>query len=117
MSGCPPRVALTIYVRPPSASFLLFGAPSRGGGLRVRYDIDPLRIRRGRLGAIVVVPVPPLVRRGLGISLWRIFPSLLTAEWREVEVAPDGPHGLVAAVVDEVCAEHTFAFAEEHVVS
>src|ERR1043166_4000494 len=97
------------------ARFRPFGAPSRGG-LRVGEYIDPLRITRG-LGVVVVVPVPPLVRRGLGVSLWRVLPSLLTAKRRDIEVAPDGPHRLVATVVDEVCAEHFISIAEEHVVA
>src|SRR5215472_16172797 len=75
------------------------------GFVRVGYYVDPLRVRQG-LGVVVVVPVPPLVRRGLGVTLRRVLPSLLTTERRDVEVAPGGPHRLVAAVVDEVCAEH-----------
>src|SRR5262249_61978376 len=93
----------------------LFLAPSQGGSLRVGYDIYPLRVRRG-LGVIIVVPVPPRVRRGLGVTLWRVLPSLLTAKRRDVEIAPNGPHRLVAAVVDEVCAEHSLTIAQEHVV-
>src|SRR6266576_7262990 len=73
-------VALTL------ASFRLC-VPLSGGFLRVGYDIDPLRVRRG-LGVVVVVPVPPLVRRGLGVTLGRVLPSLLPAERRDVEVAP-----------------------------
>src|SRR5215510_13195474 len=92
------------------ARFRLFLAPSQGGSLRVGYDIDPLRVRRG-LGVVVVVPVPPLVRWGLGVTLWRVLPSLLTAERRDVEVVPGAPHLLVAAVVDEVGAEHLVAIA------
>src|SRR5262249_1954390 len=69
------------------------------------------------LGVVVVVPVPPPVRRGLGVTLWRVFPNLLTAERRDVEVAPGGPHRLVAALVDEVCAEHLVAVADEYVVA
>src|SRR5260221_12611172 len=38
---------------------------SEGGFASVGY-LDPLRVRRG-IGAVVVVPVPPLVRRGLGV--------------------------------------------------
>src|ERR1700691_1218238 len=68
-------------------------------------------------GVVVVVPVPPLVRRGLRVTLWRVLPHLLTAEWREVEVAPCTSHRLVPAVVDEVCAEHFITVAEEHVVA
>ena len=69
-------------------------------------------------GAVwVAVPVPPLVRRGLRVTLRRVFPSFLTPERRDVEIAPSGPHRLVAAVVDEVGAEHSLAVAEEHVVA
>ena len=50
------------------ARFLLFVAPSGGSSLRVGYDVDPLRVRRG-FSVVVVVPVPPLVRRGLGVTL------------------------------------------------
>src|SRR5215472_150251 len=98
------------------ARFRLFVAPSRGGSFRVGYDIDPLRVRRG-LGAVVVVPVPPLVWRGLGITLWRVLPSLLTTERRHIEVAPGGPHRLVAAGVNEVCAEDLVAVADECIVA
>src|SRR5262245_13002467 len=63
------------------------------------------------------MPVPPFVRRGLGVTLWRGRPSLLTAERGDVEVAPGGPHRLVAAAVNEVCAEHPLAVTEEHVVA
>src|SRR5580692_328136 len=79
------------------ARFLLFVAPSGGGAFRIGYYVDPFRVRRG-LGVIVVVPVPPLVRCSLGITLRRVLPSLLSAERREVEIAPDAPHRLVAAV-------------------
>src|SRR5437867_3979137 len=79
------------------ACFLLFLAPSQSGSLRVGDYIDPLRMRRG-LCVVVVVPVPPLVRRCLRVTLWRVFPSFLTTERRDVQIAPDGPHGLVAAV-------------------
>src|SRR5262249_32388063 len=40
-----------------------------------------------------------------------------TAEGCEVEVAPGCPHRFVTAVVDEICAEHPLAVAEEHVVA
>src|SRR5258708_603469 len=101
--------------RPSLAPLRLCVALSEGGFSTVGH-LDPLRVRRG-LGVVVVVPVPPLVRRGLRVTLWGVLPSLLTAERREVEVAPDGPHRLVAAVVDEVCAEHPPAVAEERVVA
>src|SRR5262249_61409492 len=71
----------------PSLARFLFVAPSQGSSLRVGYDIDPLRVRR-RLGVVVVVPVPPLIRRGLGVTLWGVLPSLLTAGRAAVAVAP-----------------------------
>jgi cell division protein FtsW (lipid II flippase) len=47
------------------------------------------------------VPVPPLVRRSLGVTLWRILPGFLTAERRDIQVVQSliavgsgGPHGL-----------------------
>src|SRR5580693_4993096 len=98
------------------AGFRLRVAPSGSCSLRIGDYVHPLRIRRD-LGIVVVVPVPPLVRRGLGITLRRVLPSLLTAERRDVEMAPDAPHRLVAAVVDEVCAVHLVGVAEEHVVA
>src|SRR5215467_750041 len=102
--------------RASSARFRLFLAPSGSGSLGVSDYVDPLRVRRG-LSVVVVVPVPPLVWRGLRITFWRVFPSLLTTERREVEVAPNRPHRLVAAIIDEVCTKHFVAVAEEHVVA
>src|SRR5260370_613444 len=102
--------------RPSLRRFRLCLAPSGGGSFRVGYYIDPLRVRRG-LGVVAVVPVPPLVRRALGVTFWRVLPSLLTAECRHIEVAPGGPHRLVAAAVDEVCAEHLVAVADECIVA
>src|SRR5947209_10212590 len=101
---------------PSLARLRLFVPPSQGGSLRVGDYIHPLRVRRG-FGVVVVVPVPPLVRRGLGVTLWRVLPGFLTAERCDVEVAPGGPHRLVAAAVDEVCAEHVLSVAKEHVVA
>src|SRR6201987_1927712 len=74
--------------------WVLCVALSEGGFSSVGH-LDPLRVRRG-LGLVVVVPVPPFVRRGLGVTFWRVLPSLLTAERRDVKVAPGGPHRLVA---------------------
>src|SRR3954452_9624399 len=98
------------------ARLRLFLAPTHGRPLRVGQDIDPLWVRSG-LSVVIVVPVPPFVRRGLRITLWRILPSLLTAERSDVEVAPDCSHRLVAAVINEVCVEHPVVVAEEHVVA
>src|ERR1022692_1555210 len=49
--------------------------------------------------AVGIVPSPPLVGRGLGIALRRVFPVLLPPERSEIEVAPGAAHRLVAAVV------------------
>ena len=51
----------------PRSRFLLCRALS-GGSLRVGDYVYPLRVRRG-LGLVVVVPVPPLVWRRLGVAL------------------------------------------------
>src|SRR5260370_32161996 len=70
----------------------------------------------GRLHvAVFVVPVPPRVRFGLGVACGRVLPVLLASKRGHVEVAPDGTHCFVAAVVDEVSAEHFVAVAEEQV--
>src|SRR5918992_3428391 len=101
--------------RPFLARFRLCVALSECGFSSVGH-LDPLRVRRG-LGVIVVVPVPPLVRRGLRVTLRRVLPSLLTAERRDIEVAPGAPHRLVAAAVDEISAEHSVAIADECIVA
>src|SRR5258705_8934141 len=97
----------------PLARFRLCVALSEGGFSSVGH-LDPLRVRRG-LGVVVVVPVPPLVRWGLGVTLWRVLPLLLAPERSDVEIVPGAPHLLVAAVVDEVGAEHLVAIADERV--
>src|SRR4051812_46800915 len=63
------------------------------------------------------MPVPPLVRWGLGIALWRVLPVLLTSERGHVEVAPGASHCFIAAVVDEVSAKHLVAVADERVMA
>src|ERR1043166_6422749 len=65
------------------------------------------------VAAVFVVPVPPLVRRRLSVTLRRVLPLLLTAEGSDVQVIPRVPHLLVTAAVDEVRAEHTVAGAYE----
>src|SRR6266404_6314420 len=80
------------------------------------HRLLPSPVRRG-LGRVLVVPVPPLVRRGLRVALRRVFPGLLASERRRIEVAPGAPHRLVAAAVDEVGAEHLVTVVEEHVVA
>src|SRR5947208_16459975 len=69
----------------------------------------------GFVVAVFVVPVPPLVRRRLRVALRRFLPLLLTPEGSDVEIAPGVPHLLIAAVVDEVGAEHAVALAYERV--
>src|SRR6516165_5092472 len=75
------------------ARFLLFVALSERGLFCVGY-LDPFLIWQ-RLDTVVVMPVPPFVRRSLRVTLGRIFPSLLTTERCNVEKAPDSPHRLV----------------------
>src|SRR5262249_26552252 len=82
----------------------------------VSDDVHPLRVWR-RLHVILIVPVPPLVRRALRITLRRIFPLLLPSQRSEVQIAPDAPHRLVGSVVDEVRAKHFLAVADEHVMT
>src|SRR5262249_30161840 len=70
------------------------------------------------LGIVVVVPVPPLVGRRLGVSLWRVLPSFLPAQRREIQIAPRGPDRLIATVVDEIGAEDvTLVVADEYIVA
>src|SRR5262245_329505 len=88
-------------------SYFRFGVALSEGGFSSVRDLDPLRVRRRR--GVTVVPVPPLVRRTLGITLWRFLPCLLAAKRRDIEVAPGGPHRLVPAAIDEVCAVHLVA--------
>src|SRR5690242_20971708 len=65
--------------------------------------------------AVCVVPVPPLVGSGLRITLRRILPVLLAPECGHIEKAPGRSQRLVAAVVDEVGAEHAVAVVDEGV--
>src|SRR3954454_25250431 len=59
-----------------------------------------------RLLLVLVVPVPPHVRRGLGIALGPVLPLLLTTERGDGQVAPGRGERLVAAVGDEVGTDH-----------
>src|SRR5215207_7608458 len=65
--------------------------------------------------AVLVVQVPPLVRRGLRVALGRVLPLLLASERGDVEVRPGAAHVLVAAAVDEVGAEDLVTLADERV--
>src|SRR5580700_800771 len=94
--------------------FLLRLQPSQSRSLRVGDDIDPLRVWR-RLRVVVIVPVPPLVRRSLRVTRRRVLPCFLPSQSRHVEVAPRTPQRLVPAAVDEVSAEHFLSVANERV--
>src|SRR5215813_5928052 len=83
---------------------------------RVGYYVDPLLVRRG-LRVVVVVPVPPLVRRRLRVALRRVLPLFLTPERGHIKVAPNGPHRLVATAVDEISAEYFVTIANERVMA
>src|SRR4051794_40340687 len=73
------------------------------------------RCAPSRGAAVLVVKVPPPVRRRLRVALRRVLPFLLSPECGHVEVAPRASHGLVAAAVDEVRAEDPVAVADEGV--
>src|SRR5262245_48719099 len=95
-------------VTPPTSNgfvasrFRLCVSLSESGFSSIRY-LDPLRVRRG-LGVVIVVPVPPLVRLRLRVTLRRVFPLLLASERCDVEVIPGAAHLLVATAVDEIRA-------------
>src|SRR5262249_23018110 len=65
------------------------------------HRLAPSPVRR-ELGRVLIVPVPPLVGRGLRVAFRRVLPGLLASERRRIEVAPGAPHRLVAPAVDEV---------------
>src|SRR6266550_5162879 len=88
-----------------------FYGPAVNRSARLDRQAGPIGIR----AVWFVVPDPPLVRRGLGVVLRRVLPLLLAPERGQVEVAPGASHRLVAAVVDEVGAEHALAVADERV--
>src|SRR5215216_3586963 len=68
-----------------------------------------------RAPPVLVVEVPPHVRRRLRIAGGRVLPLLLAAERGQVEIAPGAAHRLVAAAVDEVGPEDLLALADERV--
>src|SRR5438477_38758 len=69
----------------------------------------------GFVVAVLVVPIPPLVRQRLRVALRRVLPLLLTPEGSDVEVVPSVPHLFVTAAVDKVGAEHVVTIADERV--
>lgn len=68
-----------------------------------------------RSDLVCVVVVPPLVRCRLRISLRRVFPRLLAAERRDVEVVPRPTHLLVTPSVNEVGAVGPITFTNERI--
>src|SRR3954449_12757983 len=62
----------------------------RGLNLSVsrRRNASPIRMAWKRSGAVRVVVVPPLVRRGLRVAVGGVLPLLLAAEGCDIEVAP-----------------------------
>src|SRR5580700_11649295 len=88
-------------VRPQAVCLPSFSRPGGGvgevGGSGLRGPVRALRL----IGVvIVVVPVPPVVRRALRVALGRVLPGFLPPERAHVEVAPGAAHRLVAAVVE-----------------
>src|SRR5918994_1835956 len=81
-------------------------APRRARVPRARSCVD---------ATVLVVEVPPLVRRRLRVALGRVLPLLLATERGDVEVGPRAAHGLVAAGINEVGAEDVVALADERV--
>src|SRR4030095_12968085 len=130
-----------LWYSAPSFLFPLFDNPSLFvPSSHVRSSPTPTRLRRERsrglaaslpccaaptnlfedLGggfvfAVLVVPIPPLVRRCLRIVLRRVLPLFLAPESSNVEIVPSVPHLFVTAVVDKVGAEHAVAFTYERV--
>src|SRR5579862_1514362 len=78
--------------------FVFCLTPSLRGTRGIGQDVEPSWVRRG-LGVVIVVPVPPLVWRVLGIARGGVLPGFLTPERRDVEIAPRRAHRLIAAVV------------------
>src|SRR5215471_8101886 len=85
--------------------------------LRAEATVSAHRLSGAAFGRVQVVPVPPLIGRGLRVAFRRVLPGLLASERRRIEVAPGAPHRLVAAAVDEVGAKDPVVVPEEHVVA
>src|SRR5262245_19792539 len=86
---------IDFLARPPNPA-VSHAKSARAGGAQL-HQAGSIRVRLARL----VVPDPPLVRRGLRIALRRVLPRLLATERGDVEVGPGTAHRLVAAGVDE----------------
>src|SRR5581483_12428137 len=89
--------------------------------LRRRWPDSPVaasaahRTLRQLRVVVLVVPVPPVVRRALRIALRRVLPRLLPPEGGQIQVAPGAAEPLVAAVVGEIGAVYLVAVADERV--
>src|SRR5437879_6757541 len=98
-----------------SCSFVQYSlgvAAFRGGpGGAKLHESGSIFIRR----VWFVVPDPPLVRRSLGVALWRVLPLLLAPERSDVEVVPCISHLIVAVVVDVVGTENDVVGPHEQV--
>src|SRR6516164_10512358 len=109
---------MSVWARPPSTTM---SCPVIQPARRLARNTTTLGAKLHRVGSIrvrpsrLVVPDPPVVRRGLGIALRRVLPLLLTPERGDVEVGPGAAHRLVAAVVDEVGTEHAVAVTDERI--
>ena len=98
--------------------FTSVAASAFGSGFtasRGSHRLAPSPVRRG-LGRVLVVPIPPLVRRGLRVAFRLVLPGILASERRRIEVAPGAPHCFVAAAVDEVGAKDPVAVAKEQLL-
>src|ERR1700733_7180716 len=67
----------------------------------------------GPVVAVFVVPLPPLVRRTLRVTLGGVLPNLLPPKRGHVQEVPGVDEYLVAATVDEVRAEDAVTVADE----
>src|SRR5947208_16032882 len=94
--------------------YYLCGVAARLSGCAAPANLFE-NLGRGFVVAVLVVPIPPLVRRSLRVAFRRVLPLLLTPEGSDVEVVPSVPHLFVTAAVDEVGAEYVVAVADERV--
>src|SRR5580704_4129325 len=58
---------------------------------------------------ILIMSTPPNVWLRLRAAFWRIFPCLLTAEWRQIEEGPKIAQGFIAASRCKVGAKDSVA--------
>src|SRR5215472_13256193 len=108
--------ALSYWLLP---SARLRGQRSCGGDARLSTSAAPADLfensGRSFVAAVLIVPIPPLIRCCLRITFGRIFPFLLPSERCDVEIVPCASHLFVAAIIDEVRAKHAVAIADERI--